>query len=114
MKKGLVLILISILILVFACSKNTDSFTSDCSGTAKSFASDVSPIIQSYCATNSGCHASGSSNGPGALTTYAQIYNARSEIRAAVSSGVMPQNGSLTTAQKNSIICWIDNGASNN
>jgi hypothetical protein len=26
----------------------------------------------------------------------------------------MPKTGSLTTAQKNAIICWIDNGAANN
>jgi len=114
MKKGLLLVSVSLLSLVFACSKSSSGFSVDCSGTAKSFASDVNPIIQSYCATNSGCHASGSVNGPGALTTYLQIYNARSDIRSAVSSGVMPQNGSLSTAQKNSIICWIENGAQNN
>jgi hypothetical protein len=114
MKKGLMLILIFLLVLSFACSKNTSSFTADCSGATKSFSSDVSPIIQSSCATNAGCHASGSVNRPGALTTYSQIFNARSDIRSAVSSGAMPQNGSLTTTQKNSIICWIDNGALNN
>ena len=111
MKKSLIPVII--LIFVFACSKNNNN-AADCSTTAKSFASDVTPIIQSSCATNSGCHASGSVNGPGALTTYSQIFNARSDIRAAVSSGAMPQNGSLSTAQKNSIICWIDAGAQNN
>jgi hypothetical protein len=29
-------------------------------------------------------------------------------------SGTMPQNATLTPAQKNSIICWIDSGAPNN
>jgi len=114
MKKGLTLFSILLLVLVFACSKNTSGFTADCSGATKSFATDVNPIIQSSCATNPGCHASGSVNGPGALTTYSQIFNARSDIRSAVSLGTMPQNGSLTTAQKKSIICWIDNGAPNN
>src|SRR5258705_13995075 len=114
MKKGLVLIPIFLLMLVFACSKSSSGFSADCGGTAKSFASDVNPIVQSSCATNAGCHASGSINGPGALTTYSQIYNARSDIRSAVSSGAMPQNGSLSIAQKNSIICWVDNGAQNN
>ena len=96
-----------------ACNKNNVDYTADCS-TAKSYATDVSPIIQSYCATNSGCHASGSSNGPGVLTSYAQVYSARSAIRTAVVNGSMPQNGSLTNAQKNAIICWIDSGAANN
>jgi hypothetical protein len=26
----------------------------------------------------------------------------------------MPMNGSLTAAEKNAILCWIDNGAANN
>ncbi|MEJ0106233.1 MAG: hypothetical protein WDO19_28400 [Bacteroidota bacterium] len=38
----------------------------------------------------------------------------RTAIRAAVASGEMPKTGSITTAQKNSILCWIDAGASNN
>jgi hypothetical protein len=100
-------------VLLLACSKGGVDYTADCS-TTKSYTSDVSPIIQSSCATNSGCHASGSTNGPGALTTYAQVYNARAAIRTAVANGSMPQNGSLSNTQKNAIICWIDNGAANN
>ena len=103
----------AVIIFLIACGKSAVDYTADCS-TAKSYATDVSPLIQTYCATNSGCHASGSSNGPGALTTYAQVYNARSSIRTAVANGSMPQNSSLTSAQKNAIICWIDSGASNN
>src|SRR5205809_4404544 len=114
--KKLIVSLVLLAILIIACSKSNDSSSSatDCSGTAKSFATDVNPIIQSFCATNSGCHASGSTNGPGALTIYAQVYNARSDIRKAVANGSMPQNGSLTNDQKNAILCWIDSGAPNN
>jgi hypothetical protein len=103
----------SAFLLFIACSKDSVPFTADCS-TAKSFATDVSPIIQSSCAISSGCHATGSSNGPGALTNYSQVFNARSSIRTAVADGTMPQNGSLTTAQKDAILCWIDSGAANN
>jgi hypothetical protein len=107
--------LVCITILVIACSKSNDAGTPvDCSGATKMFSTDVNPIIQSYCASNSGCHASGSTNGPGALTTYLQIYNASSSIRAAVANGSMPQNSSLSVSQKSAIICWIDNGAINN
>jgi len=88
-------------------------FTEDCS-TEKTYAADVEPIIQTYCATNSSCHATGSSEGPGALTTYAQVYSARAEIRSAVISGSMPRNATLANAQKNAIVCWIDAGAGNN
>lgn len=99
--------------LFIACSKDSVPFATDCS-TTKSYSTDVSPIIQSSCATNAGCHASGSFNGPGALTSYTQVFNARTSIRTAVANGIMPQNGSLTAAQKNSILCWIDSGAPNN
>ena len=111
------LVLTTIICFVYGCKKNTESAASasvDCSGTAKSYATDVNPIIQASCATNSGCHGSGSHNGPGELLTYTQVFNARSTIRAAVLSGAMPQNGNLTLTQKTAIICWIDNGATNN
>ncbi len=102
-------------LLTVACTKDTQSnFTPDCSGTPKTFATDVNPIIQATCATNSGCHAAGSSRGPGALITYQQIYNNSAAIRRSVANGSMPENGSLSAAQKNAIICWIDNGAINN
>ena len=111
--KKMIITFFSFGVLLLACSKNNVDYTADCS-TTKYYAADVSPIIQSYCATNSGCHASGSSNGPGPLTIYAQVYSARSDIRKAVANGKMPQNGSLTNDQKNAIICWIDSGAPNN
>ncbi len=83
-----------------------------CSGT-KSFSSDVNPIIQSTCAIPT-CHNAGSINGPGALTTYQQISAAASAIKTAVGNGTMPKTGSLTTAQKEAIICWVNQGAPNN
>jgi hypothetical protein len=120
MKKALVITACTILIIyVFiSCSKdnsgNTGGNTLDCTTvTNKSFAADINPIIQSTCNT-SGCHASGSFNGPGPLTTYTEFFNARSAIRPAIASGRMPQNSTLSTAQKNSILCWIDSGAANN
>ena len=98
---------------LYACTKDTaTTSTDDCSSAPKSFTIDVNPVIQASCAT-SGCHGAGSNSGPGALVTYSQIFNARSAIRSAVSSGRMPKNGSLTTSEKAKIICWIDSGAPN-
>lgn len=105
-------LLIATTVLIIACSKTSD-FTPDCS-TSKSYATEVSPVIVSTCATNSGCHAAGSTRGPGALTTYQQVYNNRFQIRSSVASGSMPENGSLSASEKNAILCWIDNGAANN
>ena len=120
MRRSLIIVAVATL-TVIACSKNgtttnstNNNFTEDCSGPAKSFANDVSPIIQSSCATNSSCHGAGSINGPGPLLTYNQISTAKQDIRAAVFSGAMPLNGTLSSTQKNAILCWIDNGASQN
>lgn len=102
--------------LFLACSKSNDGGGSsqDCSGTTnKAFAADVNPLIQTFC-NQSFCHSAGSTNGPGPLTNYSEIFNARVRIRGQVQAGLMPQNTTLTAAQKNSIICWIDAGAPNN
>jgi hypothetical protein len=104
------------LVIIISCSKggntpNPPSF--DCSGPAKSWATDVSPIIQTFC-NQSTCHDVASNNGPGPLTNYAQVFSARSLIKTQVAAGLMPQNTTLTLAQKTAIVCWIDNGAPNN
>ncbi len=113
-----VLIFIS---LSIGCSKNKSNNSSNnppvqdnCNGIDSHFATKVFPIIQSSCATNSGCHGNGSTNGPGALTNYSQISNAASAIRTAVISGAMPKNGTLGATEKNIIICWVNSGAPNN
>lgn len=105
---------VALLAMEFSCSSNDESAAVECGGVTISFTTDVSPIIQTSCATNSSCHASGSNEGPGALITYAQIYSARTVIKSTVASGEMPKNGSLTSDQKNKIICWIENGAADN
>jgi hypothetical protein len=108
-----------VLCLLVACTKKHEDTSGtggsgNCSGPAKSFAVDVNPIIQSSCSGSAFCHGSGSVAGPGPLLTHTQIFNARSSVRSAVSSGRMPPNGGLSATQKNSIMCWIDNGAPNN
>lgn len=123
MKKLFIIVLSSVVILV-ACSKSSDNTTPpppgggttlDCSTvTAKAFTADVSPIIQTKCATDGTCHGAGSTNGPGPLLNYAAISSAAARIRVAVAAGTMPKTGSITIAQKNSILCWIDAGAQNN
>src|SRR5512146_2208988 len=97
-----VLYVLMVVFVLFACKKSQDkSSASDvCSGPAKTFSSDVDPVIQASCAL-AGCHATGSTNGPGPLVTYSQVFNARSNIRLAVSSGAMPKNGTLSTTQRN-------------
>jgi len=106
-----------IVILAIACSKSSektgDTGTVDCSTITTTFSANVGPLVTTSCA-KSGCHASGSTNGPGALTNYTQIFNSRVAIRAAVASGEMPQDATFTAPQKAIITCWIDAGAQNN
>lgn len=123
MKKQIIPVILLVLTVIISCTKGSLSNSSSssntnnnntptCTGT-KSFSTDVSPVIQSICAT-SGCHDASSSNGPGPLTNYQQVFNARVTIRAAVANGTMPKNTSLSANQKSAILCWIDNGATNN
>jgi hypothetical protein len=119
------LIVCGLCIGILSCSKddttnnnnnnnnNGNSNTLNCSAVPKTFAADVKAIIANNC-TAASCHNSGSGNGPGALVTYAQIAAAKVKVRSSVASGAMPQGGTLTSAQKNTILCWIDDGAKDN
>ena len=103
MKKLMFVLLIGLDVWT-GCSKDatTTSYTPSCSGTAKSYKTDVAPLIQTYCGN---CHDYG---------TYSKLYASRSSVRNMIVSGQMPQGTSLSTAQKDAIVCWMDSGASNN
>ena len=101
MKKRYLLLPMAISLSLFiSCSKSssdTDGSTINCGTTAKTFSIDVNPFIQTFC-NQAYCHNNGSSNGPGQLTNPTQIFHAKSKIRSAVLSGLMPQNTILSTA----------------
>jgi hypothetical protein len=88
--------------------------TFSCSGISPKFSTDIQPILTTVCSVNSNCHAAGSTNSGGAFTNYTEVNAKKSNIRAAIISGSMPQSGSITQAQVNAFICWIDAGAANN
>lgn len=111
------LIVVSSALLIFACQKSSSTSggttTPTCTSTP-SYASTVAALFTSKCATNSGCHGAGSNQGPGALTNYTQIYNARVACNASISSGSMPKGMTLTAAEKTAFLCWFSGGAPNN
>ncbi len=118
MKKALIILSLATAAFIFnSCSKDNGGSNTpplDCATvTNKAWAADVNPIIQATC-NQVDCHNVASVNGPGPLTNYAQVFSARATIRTNVASGNMPRNTTLTTAQKNAILCWIDSGAPNN
>jgi hypothetical protein len=118
MQKIFLLLLVVAICVLHACSKGKGGNTVppppvDCDAIDSRFAIRVMPIVQANCATP-GCHATGSVNGPGALTNFSQISNASLSIKNAVSSGRMPKGGSLVVQDKNAILCWVNGGAPNN
>ena len=118
MKKAFVLTTIILSVIIVSCKKEKESAGNgpevtpiDC-GTVK-FSTTILPLITAKCAT-AGCHAAGSSNGPGALTNYTQIFTSRTQVINAINSNRMPPSGPLTSAEKLQLTCWQDAGAPNN
>jgi hypothetical protein len=120
---SITVLFIFLVVLFTACSKSDSTpggggggggITFSCAGISPKFAADVQPIVASVCATNSACHASGSINSGGPFTNYAEVNTKKSNIRAAILSGAMPKSGTISQAQINAVICWIDSGAPNN
>jgi hypothetical protein len=110
-------------VIFTACSKKDSTpasggggggITFSCAGISPKFAADVQPIITSLCATNSGCHATGSVTSGGPFTNYTEINAKKSNIKAQILAGTMPKSGTISQTQINAIICWIDSGAPNN
>lgn len=103
-------------LLVEGCGKcDCITATDPCAGLAFKFATDVQPIINTRCATSPGCHGNGAINSGGPLTNYTQIFNKRLEIKIQVSSNSMPPPpDTLSSDQKNKIICWLNSGAPDN
>ena len=86
---------------------------SNCNGAANKF-SQVNPIIQTKCAFHSSCHGAGSTTVGGPFTSYDLIKAKATTIKLQVQTGLMPQTGSLTPTELQSIVCWVEAGAPNN
>jgi hypothetical protein len=117
MKKSIYILALSlfvICIVVMACSKSdtatTNTTTTNACNANTSFNATILPLFNTSCNV-SGCH-----DGPNAaqLNTFQVVHDNAAQIKASVSSGRMPRGSTLTTAQKNAIYCWIDNGAKDN
>lgn len=97
-----------------SCTKKKDDIVNNSCSTTPGFVTQVAPIIQTNCATNSGCHVSGSVSGPGPLTSYTLIKGAAERIKTAVVSRRMPLGATLSEADIQKIRCWVDAGAPQN
>ena len=109
-------LLIFLLGIFFAsCSSNVEETTileeeeeeiETCAPT--SFASDIKPIIDANCIQ---CH--NGSQSPD-LRTFNGISGNAARVKGQVASRQMPLGGSLSTAEIEAIVCWVDSGAPNN
>jgi len=92
-----------------------DNYCDECDTTEYSFAATILPIIETNCATSSGCHGAGSMNSQ--LLSYEQINayagNGLIENRVIVYKNMPPANP-LPDCEMLLIKKWIDNGALNN
>tara|TARA_R110002049_G_scaffold107950_4_gene255863 strand:+ start:11563 stop:11919 length:357 start_codon:yes stop_codon:yes gene_type:complete len=101
-------------LLITSCISNVEEQLEEVTenpteNTITSFKTVVKPIIDGRCLS---CHSAGG-NFP-ELTSYAKINANATIVKDAVSSGRMPQGGTLTSAQIKSIIDWVDEGALDN
>lgn len=108
-----IIVIVCIYAAMYGCTKSGGA-SDPCAGLSTSFAANVQPIINANCAINSSCHAAGSTNSGGPLTDHAKVSAHSSQIKFQIEAGLMPKTGSITTAQKNTIICWISSGSPNN
>ena len=105
MKKLVFLSSLTILAVAIVSCKKTSATVANspsCSS-VKSYSVDARPVIQGNCVS---CHSSYSS--------YTGASASASSIRSSIINGTMPKGTTLTSAQKDNIICWIDAGAPNN
>ena len=100
-------------IFFVSCSNHIEEMTDPVdpdpgNGKTFSFATDVRPIIDANCIQ---CH--NGSQFPD-LRSFSTISANKTSVKGAVSSRRMPLGGSLTNAEINVIVSWIDSGALNN
>jgi hypothetical protein len=109
----IVLTIISITIIGFACSKGSDTanaVATTCNPNT-SFSQTVLPILNTNC-NLSGCH---DPNNAAELNNFTVVHDNAAQIKASVVSGRMPKGKFFFNAtDKAALICWIDNGAKNN
>lgn len=80
----------------------------DSPAAAATFSADVKPIIDGRCVQ---CH---NGNQFPDLRTYDGVKNNATIVKNEVASKSMPQGSSLTNAQIQTIVSWVEDGAQNN
>ena len=97
---------------VISCKKTPTVAAATCSALDTKWSTSVNAIVQTKCA-KSGCH-DGSAKG-GNYLTHAGINSNSSDAFSEVFNKSMPKgNVSMTDAERNQLMCWLQDGAPNN
>lgn len=76
-----------------------------------SFANQIQPMLKSNCTS---CHGSSRQSAGVRLDSYANVKSNLSAASNAISKGIMPPSGALSTDLKQLFQTWVDQGALNN
>lgn len=112
------IILMSIALIAPSCVDHTlpETDLDACDGTV-SYATDIKPIIDTSCAISS-CH-NGDNGADKNWTVFSTFQSKSSNVKDRITRspgapGHMPLVGSITVAQIQAIVCWVDQGALDN
>lgn len=104
--------------ILFAACKKENLVTYDCTGLTPTYTTTIKPILDANCAI-SGCHNASSQADGINLSTYSGALSANSSeilgcIEHASGYTAMPQGAAkLSTASRQAIYCWVQNGRPN-
>lgn len=107
------IILFIALISIFAvsCTSTDETIEITCGSTTPSYTTEVVPVLQQKCIS---CHSDAMPRGNVSLSNYTKVYTNKSATRNIFASSTVHEGVSLTTAERNTVCCWIDSNAHNN
>jgi len=109
--KRLVLSIALLSFIATSCTSSEETIEITCGSTTPSYATDVVPVLQQKCIS---CHSDAMPRGNVSLGSYTKVYTNKSATRNIFASSTAHEGVSLTTAERNTVCCWIDSNAPNN
>jgi len=119
-KLNLFLVIAICIGLTFACKDDESDGggeAKDCSVT-RSYMADVVPIISKTCAIEN-CHVAGFFEGDYTMYDVLKAQEMEGVLKFEIEEGTMPPSNTagpkeLTDSERNTLLCWIEDGAQNN
>jgi len=93
------------------CPSNAEPAPTSCPSNPPSYLNDVAPILSQAC---SSCHGPDGEESSVPLDTYQDVFQERTIVQVQIESCAMPQGGSLSSAQRSTLLTWLACGAPDN